>query len=99
MVNEICSVLGLPFNDDMINWKDAPRETFHKFGDSIFTQTVQESSGFHTGHTSRPVDMSSLPDVVLKAKDDAEPYYRELYHLRLVLKNEKEDFDCSINRP
>ena len=70
----------------MLHWKPLSNEHMEEFKEWVpFVKAMLESKGLEQKSASLPPDTSNLPDDVQKTVTDAQPFYEELYKLRLTI--------------
>ncbi|XP_071950298.1 uncharacterized protein [Antedon mediterranea] len=92
MMKKWCEAVGVPFKPDMMNWeKNGEVKWEMSEGHKMFMELSPEasknafnstgfSSGIATDHSK-----AHVPEHVKKSIEDSEPYYKELYNMRMTL--------------
>ncbi|XP_077983061.1 uncharacterized protein LOC144437903 [Glandiceps talaboti] len=93
MMKKYCNIVGFQYTDDMLRWEpenDCEKwtwETDHFTWEKDWYGTVLASSGFikkSKESMKKTIDVSSLPEYVQTAIQDAQPFYEKLYKYRIV---------------
>jgi hypothetical protein len=73
ILTALCSAIGLPFDDAMLNWPAGRRDSDGAWGAHWYNAVI-ESTGFAPPHKDWP----DLPDDARRLADSARPYYEAL---------------------
>ncbi|XP_071950276.1 uncharacterized protein [Antedon mediterranea] len=92
MMKKWCEAVGVPFKPDMMKWeKDGEIKWEMSEGHKMFMNIFPEASknAFNsTGFSTRVAtdhSKTDVPEDVRKCIEDSEPYYKELYKMRISL--------------
>ncbi|XP_033123369.1 uncharacterized protein LOC117122008 [Anneissia japonica] len=93
MMKKWCESVGIPFRPEMMTWKKNCNVNWemsegHKMMMDIFPKAsynALNSVGFSSHVAAEEVDKTDIPEDVLKCIEASEPYYKELYAMRMTV--------------